>query len=157
MTVRSVDSSLIDEWERLRHPDPASDTEEVRSRLDPTSTHGFAVMVRNEAFRWATLVARRDWAALAELPRTGGGRWRPSELEAVAEDYFAEHGEVRLDADARSAAHLVVDRRADEWLVAQILADPDDTREWRIEGRVDLEASREANGPVVELSAIRRL
>ena len=155
--VRSVDSSLLDEWERLRQPDPASAGEEVRSRLDPTATHGFAVMVRNEAFRWATLVARRDWPTLAELPRTGGGRWRPSELEAAAEDYFTEHGEVRLDADARSAAHLVVVRRADEWLVTQILADPDDTREWRVEGRIDLEASREANGPVVELSAVRRL
>jgi hypothetical protein len=155
--VRSVDSSLIDEWERLRQPDPASVDEEVRSRVDPTTTHGFAVLVRNEAFRWATLFARRDWGALAELPRTGGGRWRPSELDALARDYFAEHDEVRLDADARSAAHLIVDRRADEWLVTQILADPDDTREWRVEGRIDLPASRDANGPVVELAGIRRL
>jgi superfamily II RNA helicase len=154
--VRSVDSSLLDEWERLRHPDPAA-APEVRARVDPTTTHGFAVMVRNEAFRWATLVARRDWAALAEVGRPGGGRWRPSELEAELAPYFAEHTEVILDADARAATHLIVARHGDRWEVTQILADPLHSGEWRLHGVVDLDASREANGPVLALSGVERL
>ena len=154
--VRAVDSSLLDEWERLRSPDPTAPLD-VRPRVDVTSTHGFAVMVRNEAFRWARLVARRDWAALAELGRPGGGRWRPSEIELALEPYFAEHDEVLADADARSAAHLIVEHGADHWDVTQILADPAGTREWRLHGVVDLAASRSMNGPAMALAGIERL
>ena len=154
--VRSVDSSLLDEWERLRSPDPATPAE-VRPHQDVTATHGFAVMVRNEAFRWARLVARRDWAALAELGRPDGGRWRPSEIERALEPFFAEHGEVLADADARSAAHLVVERRIDHWAVTQILADPAASGEWRLHGVVDLEASRAINGPAMALAGVERL
>ena len=157
--VRSVDSSLLDEWEALRAgvDAPIEDDGGALRRADPTITHGFAVMVRNEAFRWARLVARRDHEALAEAPHDDGSPWRPSQLAAALAPYWEEHDEVLLDADARSSAYLDVERRADDWVVTQILRDPLDTKEWRIVGRVDLAASREANGPVLTLTGIVRL
>ena len=141
---RSVDSSLLDEWEALRAgvDAPIEDDGGALRRADPTITHGFAVMVRNEAFRWARLVARRDHEALAEAPHDDGSPWRPSQLAAALAPYWEEHDEVLLDADARSSAYLDVERRADDWVVTQILRDPLDTKEWRIVGRVDLAALR---------------
>src|SRR5208283_4559954 len=56
--VRQVDSSLIDEWERLRNPDPA---EVVAAASRPVSVTGniraFRVLVRNALFRRVTLAA----------------------------------------------------------------------------------------------------
>ena len=120
---------------------PIEDDGGALRRADPTTTHGFAVMVRNEAFRWARLAARRDHEALAEAPHDDGSPWRPSQLAAALAPYWEEHDEVLLDADARSSAYLDVERRADDWVVTQILRDPLDTKEWRIVGRVDLAAS----------------
>ena len=72
-------------------------------------------------------------------------------------DYWAEHVEVHTDAEARSAAHFMVERHVDSWTVSQILADPAESGEWRIVGEVDLVASREAHGPVVTSIRIDRL
>ena len=60
--VRQVDSSLIDEWERLIAPDPDID---AAAPVRPTATtvvddeRAFRVMVRNQVFEWAQRLARR--------------------------------------------------------------------------------------------------
>ncbi len=63
--IRQVDSSLIDEWERLLHPDEASSVDDLRPTL-PTGERSivddhraFRVMVRNKMFDWVQKLARR--------------------------------------------------------------------------------------------------
>ncbi|MGI9623111.1 MAG: DEAD/DEAH box helicase [Acidimicrobiales bacterium] len=158
--VRQVDSSLIDEWERIQSGADLVETSQPLAsepgRNDVTTNHrAFAVMVRNEAFRLVSLLARRDYESLAEVPGVDGHRWRASELEEAIAPYWEEHDFVGIDADARSAGYFLWDRQAGA--VTQILADPADTSEWRIEGTVDIEASRDAGEAVLVLAAIRRL
>ncbi len=62
--VRQVDSSLLDEWERLQHPDDdQSDIRPTGAAEAPVTitsdARAFRTMVRNEAFRWVESVARR--------------------------------------------------------------------------------------------------
>jgi hypothetical protein len=69
-------------------------------------------------------------------------------------EYYDEHDEVLVDAGARSPSRFLYDRRART--VTQILHDPDDTNEWRLTARVDLDASRDAGRAVLELLDIDR-
>ena len=69
-TVRGVDSSLLDEWERLRDPELtpeelAVQTAQETCEYDVTANRrAFAVLVRNAAFAWVQALARGDASRL---------------------------------------------------------------------------------------------
>lgn len=162
--VRQVDSSLIDEWERLRSPDdtapqdlvpPGDDAAGTAPRDVTANTRAFRVMVRNEVFRWVQLLARRDHTALAEVPEAPGLEpWTPETLEGLMEPYWALHDHLDTGPDARSPALFEVDEEPLAWPVRQVLVDPEGWQEWSIEGEVDLEASREEGTAVVRLRRV---
>ncbi len=141
--VRQVDSSLIDEWERLTSPSD-DDRREPLELLDRPDQHdvtanprAFRVMVRNELFRWVTCLAtgRHD-----RLP--------PGEHRAELEGYWDEFDQIMIDAAARSASRFSYD--PDTGRAVQIIHDPDDIDAWRIEGAVDIERSAEEGTAVVD-------
>ena len=166
-TVRQVDSSLLEEWERLRNPDGTDTFDGAASptpddRPDVTAEpRAFRVMVRNEVFRWVQLLARREHAALAEVPAVGGQAWAAEVVAEAIAPYWDDFAEIPTDAHARGAGFFVLDDSggtgADTWPVTQTIADPDGFHEWVLEGTVDLTASREEGRAVVTLKAIRRL
>jgi hypothetical protein len=147
--VRQVDSSLLDEWEELTSPDQpltAPVTVPARPRPLTGNERAFTAMVRNALFRRVELFARQRWDALGELD--SGSGWTASRWEQVIADYFTEHDDVGIGADARGPALLIIDRRPDLWRVRQILDDPAGDHDWGIEVEVDLEAS-DAEGAAV--------
>ncbi|PRB03436.1 RNA helicase [Microbacterium sp. MYb64] len=163
--VRQVDSSLLDEWEELISGHPVSHTDEpvvppAPKRLT-TNVRAFRILVRNELFRRVQLAAREDLDALAQLdPEFGADGW-----DAALDAYFAEHDEIRIGPDARSAALLILDetggpdheRPARAWAVQQILDDPAADHDWRISAMVDLDASDEAGEAVIAVTGVARL
>lgn len=160
-TVRGVDSSLLDEWERLQHPETfeAVDDEAAVETGPPDVTanrRAFRVMVRNECFRWVRLLAAEGYDALAQsLPPEEG--WSSARLAAAMAPYWAEHPELRTDAEARGPHWLMVEEGGASWPLTQVLVDPEETGEWRLLGRVDLSRSREAARAVVHLDGVERL
>lgn len=64
-----------------------------------------------------------------------------------ADDYFAEHNEIRLDGDARSAACLSFDESPEAeqhlWHVRQIFLGENADGDFRIEADVNLDATQE--------------
>ncbi|MGI9601529.1 MAG: DUF3516 domain-containing protein, partial [Acidimicrobiales bacterium] len=162
--VRQIDSSLLDEWDRLRNPDPdEAELDEVRppgtDRTDVTSNaRAFRVMIRNESFRWVTLLSRRAHGELTELLHEHGDtRWSNESLTEAMAPYWDEFDQILLDADARSTANVIVDDVREPWTVTQLLSDPDGHREWRLVGEVDMDQSRERGEAVLRLDAITRL
>ena len=167
-TVRQVDSSLIDEWEKLRNPEEEPTVSDDSAGLDrPDVTHNaraFRIMVRNEVFRWVQLLSRRrldDHEALAEVPTVDDTRRTVDDVTAAIAPYWEEHSMLPTDSYARGGAFFVLDDSSGigtaRWPVVQTIADPEGHHEWVIEGQVDVEASREAGRAVVRLGAIRRL
>jgi superfamily II RNA helicase len=165
--VRQVDSSLLDEWEELVHPDAARHESALRRAQEPalvppaprnvtTNRRAFTVLVRNEMFRRVQLAAREAYDELATLSDDlSSAEWADS-LDA----YFAEHDEIRTDADARSPAMLIVDESAATdglWRVRQILADPAGDHDWGIAATVDLAESAELGAAAVHVTAVDRL
>src|SRR6476469_2063996 len=123
--VRQVDSSLLDEWEQLTSPDQPSDAPvSVPARPRPLTGNerAFTAMVRNALFRRVELFARRRWDELGELD--SGSGWSTDRWEDVGDEYFGEHDEVLLGADARGPALLILHREPGVWRARQILDDP---------------------------------
>ena len=164
-TVRQIDSSLIDEWEKIRNPDPAhvpaSEASEPERPDVTRSTRAFRVMVRNEVFRWLQLLVRRstdDMTVLAEVPAVGDTPWTAVAIGEAIAPYWDDHAVLPTDSHARGGEFFVLEAGgSDWWPVTQTIADPAGFHEWVLEGRVDLAASREEGRAVVLLGAIRRL
>jgi superfamily II RNA helicase len=149
--VRQVDSSLIDEWEKLQHPDEVQSEEIVLpERRDVTqNTRAVRVMVRNEMFRWITLLARRDSTTLAEAGRT----LTAEEIDAAIAGYWDVHDRIVLDGDARGPDHFELDESG---TVRQTISDPEGWNEWYLAATVDWVASAEAGEPVLDLLEVTR-
>jgi superfamily II RNA helicase len=151
-TVRQTDSSLLDEWERLR--DGVLDDEELAladtvPEEPPKLTanaRAFRLMVRNEVFRRVDLLARRRYGDLSVDADI--------DVEASIAPYWDVHDSIGTDGDARAAALFQVQERGDTWRVRQVLHDPDADHDWVMELDVDLPASDEAGAPVVRLVRI---
>lgn len=148
LVVRSVDSSLVDEWEAAGAvEDTAPPTEAdavVRDR------RGLTVLVRNALFRRVRLAAADKVEELADVDMEWGFGVR--KWQEALDAFYEAHEEILLDADARSSAYLVIDE-ADEranhvWHVRQIFHDADGDSDFSIAADVDLDATQDA-GEVV--------
>ena len=154
--VRQVDSSLIDEWERLRNP-----AEQVAAPADdrPPAVTGnpraFRVLVRNALFRRVELAALRRYDELGALDAEAG--WDADAWALALEPYFGEHGDIGTGPDARGPGLLIIDQQPDHWAVRQIFDDPAGDHDWGFSARVDLAASDEAGAAVLEVTDVGQL
>ena len=157
--VRQVDSSLLDEWERLRDPSvPVAEVAAVVDERPPPVTsnaRAFRVLVRNELFRRVELAARRQWYALGELDGDDG--WTAEAWAAGMEPYFTEHPDVGTGPDARGPALFMVEEHPGRWVVRQVLDDPAGHHDWAVTAEVDLPASNEAGVAVVRVTDVGSL
>lgn len=161
--VRGVDSSLVDEWERMR--DPAWEKTEA-AKVDPSALRhditsdekAFLVLLRNELFRLLRALASRDWETAAALASGNAAEpWSAERIERAMEPYAADHASIRTDPAARDPKKTLVEKSADGaiWHVQQIITDPDDDNDWILAGDVDLEASGAAGRPIFTLREVR--
>ena len=154
--VRQVDSSLIDEWERLRNP-----AEQVAAPADdrPPAVTGnpraFRVLVRNALFRRVELAALRRYDELGALDAEAG--WDADAWALALEPYFGQHGDIGTGPDARGPGLLIIDQQPDHWAVRQIFDDPAGDHDWGFSARVDLAASDEAGVAVLEVTDVGQL
>ncbi len=144
VVIRTVDSSLIDEWENLRNPEEAEAAPAPPPPgVDLTQTKAFAVIVRNRMWKYVEQLAFYRPHALP--------------LEGAAElfqSYWDEHDIVMVDADARAAGKLMWN--ADSGDITQIISDPEGFDEWRLTGTVDLEASNDNGELMLSLTGLGR-
>ena len=147
LVVRTVDSSLVDEWSGMGEDSgsgaelaaPGSEDEVVIDR------RALTLLVRNALWRRVRLAAEERTDELGELDGEWG--WRAARWQGALDAYFAEHEEVLLDADAHSWDYLVIDdadeRGAHLWHVRQTFRDPEGDRDFGIAADVDLDETQE--------------
>jgi superfamily II RNA helicase len=150
--VRQVDSSLIDEWERLRNPGDEPVVVDERPPAVTRNVRAFRVLVRNALFRRVELAALGDYAELGELDGESG--WDAAAWENAIEDYFDEYEDLGVGADARGPALVEIVPGPTVWRVRQTFDDPDGDRDWGISAEIDLAASDEAGAAVVRIIAV---
>jgi superfamily II RNA helicase len=156
--VRQVDSSLLDEWERLRNPQDGAAPAAAADEGPPPVTanqRAFRVLVRNALFRRVELAALERYEELGELDAEAG--WDADAWADALEPYFAEHDDIGTGPDARGPGLLIIDQQPGAWAVRQIFDDPAGDHDWGISARVDLAASDEAGAAVVEVTSVGQL
>ena len=159
--VRQVDSSLLDEWEELIHPDAAAHAAEAHLVLPPaphrltTNVRAFRILVRNELFRRVQLAALEHYDELGELDAASG--FGTDAWANAMDGYFGEHDQVLAGADARSSALLILEEGASVWTARQIFDDPVGDHDWGISAEVDLAASDEQGFAVIRVTGVNRL
>ena len=148
LVVRSVDSSLVDEWANagmepgaapIKHGD-----EVVADR------RGMTLMVRNTLFQRVRLAALDRADALGDLDVDWG--FGESRWARVLDAFYEAHEDLLIDADARSAAFLEIDESDEQtdhvWHVHQVFHDSDGDHDFGIMADVDLDATQDGDGIV---------
>ncbi len=154
--VRQVDSSLIDEWERLRNPvDEVAHLAADRPPAVTGNKRAFRVLVRNALFRRVELAALRRWDELGELDGDSG--WDADAWAGALSPYFEVHDEIGTGADARGPGLLILDEQPGRWEARQIFDDPAGDHDWGFSATVDLDASDEAGVAVITVTSVGQL
>lgn len=148
-TVRTIDSSLIDEWESSgtnseeQCPPMAKDVV-VRDRRAVT------LLVRNALWKRVRLLAARDIQTLGTIDIDWG--WGQRRWRECSDAFFEQHGSIKLDADAHSTQFFFIDEQNEKsehrWQLTQTISDSDDERDFQIKADVLLDETQE-NGEVV--------
>ena len=163
-TVRQVDSSLLDEWERLRDPSGSGwgsgwGSGSALGGDRPPSVTGnaraFRVLVRNALFHRVKLAALGHYDELGSLDADSG--WNTDAWADALEGYFEIHDEIGTGPNARGPGLLIIDEQPGQWAVRQILDDPAGHRDWGISAIVDLAASDEAGTVVLRVTDVGQL
>ena len=178
--IRRTDSSLLEEWEKMAHP------EDYQKRLEAGLTEDeaekafgadkaaaditydkkrFLGMVRQRIFQIMGNLAKQDFAAVLDsladdleegqmLVDGEGKPWTENALTEIMAAYTAEHHKFRLDVEGRALAHTIVTYEGDVMHIQQMLQDEEDFNDWSIDFEINLADSREAGIPLLKLLRI---
>ncbi len=166
--IRQADSSLLDEWEKLRDPNYlAQEVKEVRpgerAGEAPDITRNkryFTTLIRTDVFSILRGLSMRNFDAVLEnldlLTDAAGQEWTGPKLEQPLQAYYKEHERIQLDPEARNVRHTYIkpSENGKEWLVHQTLVDPEGHNDWSLDLAVDLPKSRELSKPHLQLLSI---
>jgi superfamily II RNA helicase len=167
--LRATDSSLVEEWERLRNPQAVP---EIAAPVEDTTRHlpmaalardrGFRVQLRNLVFQVLRAFANGDVETAGGVVALAGS---PADFRPSLDAYFAEHARMDLSPDARNPALMKLvsgegggsplAKRA-PWLVEQTLRDAEGPVSWRLNFELEPAASEAAQAPVLKLLGLER-
>jgi len=144
--VRGVDSSLLDEWERMKNPERVLElgpAEAAEPEVTFTSDRrAFTALIRNLMFSLVRALADRDYESFLDLVEPGAAPLAVADVERALRPLFDAGETIRLDADARSPRNTTIDAGDDCWDVRQSILVGDEVSEYTLAGRVDLARSR---------------
>lgn len=178
--IRRVDSSLLEEWEKMAHPEDyqkrleagtAEDEAEKAFGADKAAADitydkkRFINMVRQRIFQIMGSLAKQDFAdvldSLAEdlaegemLADENGTPWTEKRLLEIMAAYTAEHHKFRMDVEGRALAHTIVTYEGNTMHVQQMLQDEEEFNDWSIDFELNMDECREAGVPLLKLLRI---
>jgi superfamily II RNA helicase len=169
--LRQVDSSLLDEWEKMRDPsfqraetrEPRPPGAEDATRDITRDAKAFTALLRHRIFSFLRCLVNQEFdQALAHLTSADppdGQPWTPERLQQALAAYYLEHARICLDPNARNLRHTYVVPAEDKrtWRVQQMLVDPEEHNDWVAEFEVDLGDSRQRGEPALKLAKLAAL
>ena len=166
--IEHTDSSLLEEWEALVHPeiylqtkrDAAVARRALRSDTLLRDPKAFAARVRAEMHQLVRALAARDYEEAALCVRQGEEgqpEWPPERFADELEEYYAEYDHIDFTPFARQPELTHVESRgANEWHITQVIVDPERENLWFLEGRIDLRKGKTTESPLFLLDRIDR-
>lgn len=162
LVVRSVDSSLLDEWANADAQMGVSADNVGAANLGGSAPgsrdsvvpdrKGMELLVRNALFSRVLLIAEEKSQELADLDTEFGMGLRS--WEDTLDDIYDEHEEIITDQDARSSKYFILDESDENahhrWHARQILKDAEGDLDWAIDGFIDLDATQNQGSVVFD-------
>jgi hypothetical protein len=169
--IRQVDSSLLEEWEKMRDPNyQVAASKEIRppgaeeAAADVTrDVKSFTAAIRNRIFIFLRGLVIADFEqAITNLnsPQDSDGQpWTAARLKQAMDAYLIDHDHFCLDPNARNVRHTYVTPAEDKksWRVQQMLVDPEGDNDWVAEFEIDIVESRKSGEPFLRLRRIGSL
>ena len=178
--IRRVDSSLLEEWEKMAHP------EDYQKRLDAGTAEDeaekafgadkaaaditydkkrFLGMVRQRIFQIMGSLSKQDFVGVLEsladdlpegemLADSTGNPWTEKRLLEIMAAYTAEHHRFRMDVEGRALSHTIVTYEGSTMHVQQMLQDEENFNDWSLDFDISLDDSRDAGMPLLKLARI---
>jgi superfamily II RNA helicase len=177
--IRRTDSSLLEEWEKMAHPEDYQKRMEAAGATELETAFGadkvaaditydkkhFIVMVRQRIFQLMSALQKQaygdvldmlaDDLAEGQMLVDGEGKpWTENGLMEIMAAYTAEHHKFRLDVEGRSLHHTIITYEGDIMHVQQMLQDEEDFNDWSIDFDVNLAECRDAGMPLLKMKRI---
>ena len=152
LTIRSIDSSILDEWMMLTTGTPAKKNSTV-DLFEQDNKRALVAMIRNASWRIVTLLARKQYDQAAELCAASAER-----LENELGPYFDEYDAILIDANARAPkfTELTSSTASATWHFEQVLSDPCQHHGWRLRFSLDISKAKSEREVELALESIER-
>jgi superfamily II RNA helicase len=154
--VLRADSSLVQEWERLRRGDGDEVVIEVRPEALDADRGAFVARVRAELREVVRALSNEDLEEAAGLLRqVPDDIWSPARLHKALDPFKDDYERILFDHAARSKDLFTVKREGPGmWTVTQVLCDPLGDNMWFLQGRVDLALIEDPGGRLFALEQL---
>lgn len=169
--IQRIDSSLWEEWERLKNPEFQLNQKEEQAfsgtlPVDITADKKrFLGLCRIRIFEWLTLISRKQYSDALDLLADDltegmlltdkeGIPWTERRLEEIFNNYESAHGKFRLDAEGRALPYTISREENNFLYIEQMLQDNEDLNDWSICFCIPLEESKKASAVLIYLESI---
>jgi len=165
--LEHTDTSLLEEWESLLHPELVLQrgtqrkiaTEKLWIDELIHDSKGFAARVRAEMHLLVRALANKDWeeavSTIRQDPTDPESLWDAERFEKALEPFYAEYPEMVFTPEARRHQWTQIRTTGDRtWEVAHTLLDPQGDNLWAVLGSIDLRDPDMIDGPLLRLERI---
>ena len=162
--VQVTDSSLLEEWESLLHPElllrrgvereRAVEALWIRELVE--SPTALAARVRAEMHLLLRALSAGEWEeAAARVRQSPDALWDADRLANALLPFLAEYGSLPFTPESRRHQWTKIERTAERhWRVRQTILDPRGDTFWAIDAEIDLSDPHAVEGPLLQLTAI---
>ena len=167
--IKSTDSSLLDEWEKMQHPEVfAEKQKEIREQQETEEEditkdeRTLTKYIRNKIFRFIKALSLHHYEYALEHIQHGpeiNPVWTSDLLEKKIKPYYEQHKVIMLGREGRSHNNFSIKQHTDNAhkSIEFTLVDPDGLNDWSAKFLVDLhktKSTQEICLQLVDLSEI---
>ncbi len=169
-TIELTDSSLLEEWESLLHPELLAKKKDEREKVVEAlwvrqlieSPRVLAERLRAEMHLLVHALAQKDWEEAAERVGAAGiegiegsgaaEAWDARRFEHELAPFFAEHAQLLDTPEARRHQWTRIEPAGDrQWTVTRTLLDGEGDNNWGLRVRVDLRTVAAVDQPLLRM------
>lgn len=156
--VRQVDSSLLDNWEKMRTSSESIFSSPVNKEVFASKPFldkkALTLLIRNQLHSLVRALSQKDYEAALSLIQPS---WTNLELEQMMAAYYREHARLRTDPGARQPQNTKIQYEDTLWKVEHVLVDEEDFNDWVMELDVDPACLQEGSQPAFTLRSIHAI
>jgi len=165
-TIELTDSSLLEEWESLLHPELLGKKREERERVVEAlwvrqlmdSPRLLGERLRSEVHLLVHSLAQKDWEEAAErVVEVADEPWDAKRFETALAPFFEEHEALLDTPETRRHQRTRIEKAGDrQWTLTQTLLDSDGDHDWGLKAAIDLRGATAVDQPLLRVEWIGR-